>query len=203
MAMWFTSDTHFGHKMMAERRGFIGFTPGSLPDVKAHDEAIIANWNRLIKSDDLVWHLGDVGLGNESHTLAQVSRLNGRKQLITGNHDPVWPGHCNSRKHQRAWLEVFESVQAFAKIRLGDQMILLSHFPYEGDHTEHDRATQFRLRDEKLPLLHGHLHSTEVDTGSHSIHVGLDAWQLTPVRESTIMKLLQLRDMAEVEVVAL
>jgi calcineurin-like phosphoesterase family protein len=191
MTIWFTSDTHFGHKMMAARRGFTEFADDSLPDVKAHDEAIISNWNRLVKPDDLVWILGDVGMSNQTTTLTQVANLNGRKQLITGNHDPVWPGHRDSRKYQHTWFQVFESVQAFAKIRLGDQMVLLSHFPYEGDHTENDRATQFRLRDEGLPLIHGHLHCEETITGSHSIHVGLDAWQLAPVRESTIMGLLR------------
>ncbi len=199
--IWFTSDTHFLHGMVAGLRGFASS--------EEHDEEIIGQWNRLVRPDDLVWHLGDVGLGNETRVLEQAARLNGRKQLITGNHDACWPGHRDSRKHQRKWLEVFESVQQFAKIRLDGETVLLSHFPYEGDHTDEDRASQFRLRDEGMWLLHGHTHmknkqpqhmhffwSASLDetgqlTGDplprgREIHVGLDAWDLSPVSENAL-----------------
>ena len=199
-AVWFSSDTHFLHAMVARLRGFTSS--------EEHDEAVIANWNHLVRPDDLVWHLGDVGLGNETCMLEQAERLNGRKQLITGNHDPCWPGHRDSRKHQRRWLEVFESVQAFAKIRLDGRTVLLSHFPYEGDHTTEDRATQFRLRDEGEWLIHGHTH-LQNRLGPHpryltimgatdgegitsprgrEVHAGLDAWDLRPVSERPSLK---------------
>jgi calcineurin-like phosphoesterase family protein len=198
-AVWFSSDTHFLHAMVAKLRGF--------SSSEEHDEAVIARWNALIRPDDLVWHLGDVGLGNETRVLAQAARLNGRKHLITGNHDPCWPGHRDARKHQRRWLDVFESVQAFAKIRLGGRTVLLSHMPYSGDHTGEDRHTQFRLRDEGGWLVHGHTHQrnrlgpnprylTMMDpvTGGgisrplgREVHAGLDAWDLAPASEAQIM----------------
>ena len=199
-AVWFSSDSHFLHAMVAKLRGFTSSAE--------HDETVICRWNALVRSDDLVWHLGDVGLGNETRVLEQSARLNGRKQLITGNHDPCWPGHRDSRKHQRKWLEVFESVQPFAKTRLGERAVLLSHFPYEGDHTETDRATQFRLRDEGGWLIHGHTHLqnrlgpnprylTLMDpvTGGpgtsrplgREVHAGLDAWDLRPASEADIL----------------
>lgn len=198
-AIWLSSDTHFLHAMVAKIRGF----PGS----EEHDEAITARWNEAVRPDDLVWHLGDVGLGNETRVLEQAARLNGRKQLVTGNHDPCWPGHRDSRKHQRRWLEVFESVQAFAKIRLDGRMVLLSHFPYEGDHTAEERHSQFRLRDEGAWLIHGHTHQPG-RLGPHprflsvaaaggpfggpqprgrEVHAGLDAWDLRPASEADIL----------------
>jgi len=172
-----------------------------------HDEAVIARWNELVRPDDLVWHLGDVGLGSETRVLEQAARLNGRKQLVTGNHDPVWPGHRDARKHQRRWLEVFESVQAFAKIRLDGRMVVLSHFPYEGDHTADERAVQFRLRDEGEWLIHGHTHQRdrlgpnarwlhiataggpfrEPRPRGRQVHAGLDAWNLSPVSDADIL----------------
>jgi calcineurin-like phosphoesterase family protein len=194
---WYSSDSHFLHKFVASIRGFAG--------AEEHDEAIIANWNSVVAPGDLVWHLGDVGLGNETRVLEQVARLNGRKQLITGNHDLCWPGHRDSRKHQRRWLEVFESVQAFAKIRLDSRMVLLSHFPYEGDHVGEDRATQYRLRDEGAWLLHGHTHlpnrlgphphylttfSESVPRG-REVHIGLDAWNLAPVGDAAVLGVIQ------------
>jgi calcineurin-like phosphoesterase family protein len=100
--VWFSSDTHFLHAMVAGLRGFTSSAE--------HDEAVIYRWNQTVRPDDLVWHLGDVGLGNETRVLEQAARLNGRKQLVSGNHDPCWPGHRDSRKRQRYWLDVFESV---------------------------------------------------------------------------------------------
>lgn len=199
-ATWFSSDTHLLHAMVARLRGF--------DSSEEHDEAIIASWNKAVRPDDLVWHLGDVGLGNETRVLEQAARLNGRKQLITGNHDPCWPGHRDARKHQRRWLEVFESVQAFARIRLDGRVVLLSHMPYEGDHVGEDRHTQFRLRDEGTWLLHGHTHLanrlgphprflTFMDpvTGDpaaqqplgREVHAGLDAWDLRPASEADVL----------------
>jgi calcineurin-like phosphoesterase family protein len=187
---WFSSDTHFLHKLVSTTRGFAS--------PEEHDEAVIANWNKLVKPDDLVWHLGDVGIGNEDKILAQAARLNGRKQLIAGNHDLVWAGHRDARKHQRKWLEVFDTVQPFAAVNLGmtpwdgkKRRVLLSHFPYEGDHTSEDRGAQFRLRDEGLWLLHGHVHSAEWhEWPAKTIHVGLDAWDLKPVHENEVLALI-------------
>ncbi len=200
MTVFFSSDTHFLHGLVAGHRGFE--TSGE------HDETVIARWNALVRPDDLVWHLGDVGLGNEAKVLEQAARLNGRKQLVAGNHDPCWPGHRDSRKHQRTWLQVFESVQAFAKIRLDGQMVLLSHLPYEQDHTDEPRHTQFRLRDQGEWLVHGHTHQalrlgpsprylTTMSTTIRSdyttvprgreVHAGLDAWGLHPASEADIL----------------
>ena len=178
--IWFTSDTHFFHRMVAGLRGF--------ESTEAHDEAIIANWNAKVRYDDIVWHLGDVGM-TESDTkiLTKVDRLLGRIHLVTGNHDSPWPAHRQSCKKQRTWMGVFESVQAFAKIKIGSEPVLLSHFPYNGDHSPHDRYTQFRLRDEGAWLLHGHIHQETRMTSDHSIHVGLDAWDLAPVSVDEII----------------
>jgi calcineurin-like phosphoesterase family protein len=41
MAVWFTSDTHFCHAKVAELRGFA--------TRDEHDEAIIANWNQIVR----------------------------------------------------------------------------------------------------------------------------------------------------------
>jgi calcineurin-like phosphoesterase family protein len=181
--VWFTSDTHFVHEKVADLRGFAS--------TEQHDEAIASAWNSVVQPQDIVWHLGDVGLGSETAVLTWVACLNGKKHLVTGNHDPVWPGHRDARKHQRKWLAVFESVQAFAKTRIEGETVLLSHFPYSGDHTETDRATQFRLRDEGALLLHGHLHCTEKITSRISVHVGLDAWDLKPVSSRTLATLIR------------
>ncbi len=81
--------------------------------------------------------------------------------------------------------------------------VLLSHFPYHRDRGE-ARHTQWRLPNEGRWLLHGHTHGTERVTYSvarlgesihkktvREIHVGVDAWDLTPVPLTTIASLIK------------
>ncbi len=56
--------------------------------------------------------------------------------------------------------------------------MLLSHFPYAGDSHDEDRYAKFRLRDEGIPLLHGHAHEgfreRRTSRGTCGINVGVD-----------------------------
>jgi calcineurin-like phosphoesterase family protein len=153
VTIWFTSDSHYLHHHVATLRGF--------SSCKEHDDHVIAQHNKLVKPDDIVWHLGDVGIAHTAELLPVVARLNGRQQLITGNHDAPFPGHRDARRHQKVWLEVFDSVQAYARVRIAGQEFMLSHFPYSGDHTGQERYSQYRLRDDGMWLLHGHVHSKQ------------------------------------------
>lgn len=180
---WYTADPHLHHRLLANLRGF-----GSLDE---HDSEIIRRWNKAVAPGDTVWVLGDIGMGNEEAYLGLASCLNGTKHLISGNHDAVWPGHRDAHKKMDLWLAVFATIQPFGRRRINGHDVLLSHFPY-GTDTEHHaegRYMQYRLRDEGGWLLHGHTHGTERLHG-HQIHVGLDAWDLAPVNEGTIGKMI-------------
>ncbi len=199
MTVFYASDTHLGHAVVAGIRGFTkeGLdaegNPALVPDVAAHDEHVIARWNAMVRPGDFVWHLGDVGLGKESEVLAGAARLNGTKHLVAGNHDRCWPGHRESRNRQRTWLEVFESVQAFARTKVAAVPVLLSHMPYQGDgdHTDEERYPQFRLPDLGGWLIHGHTHSGLRLDAPRSVHIGLDAWGLAPVPEAEVAELIR------------
>ena len=189
MTVWFTSDTHFCHEKVARIRGF-----GSTFE---HDTCVVKFWNTVVKPDDLVWHLGDVSMSRKwDETVHWVMQLNGRKHLVAGNHDPCWPGHRRSRNVQLHWMALFESVQAFARIRLAGTTYLLSHFPYQnaGDHTPTERYTQFRLPNMGEYLLHGHTHTSEHWDGPKSLHVGLDAWGLQPVWEQEVISATRIKE---------
>lgn len=184
---WLSSDPHFRHRMVALLRGF--------PDSDAHDEAIIANWNALVHPQDFVWLLGDITLSSAKHAWPYVDRLNGVVHLVSGNHDAVHPMHRDSRRHQDEWRQHFASVQSLARIRLEGEQVLLSHHPYEGDHTPEDRDVQYRLRDCGKPIIHGHTHGrvqvNHTSLGTLQIHVGLDAHELKPVPMSWVMATLR------------
>jgi calcineurin-like phosphoesterase family protein/diadenosine tetraphosphate (Ap4A) HIT family hydrolase len=185
--VWFTSDTHFGHRAMIDR----GWRPqyASVADMNAD---LIDRWNTSVRPADTVWHLGDWGLGPAAEHLAILARLHGTIHLVTGNHDKPWPGNRDAHKHQAAWIRAgFASVQAFARRRIAGQQVLLSHFPYEGDHTGQDRADQYRLRDLGLPLLHGHVHD-EWRIRGRQLNVGVDVHDFRPVHLDEVAHLLEL-----------
>lgn len=181
MSVWFTSDLHFGHRLVAGHRGF--------PTTEHHDIAICDNWEKAVREEDQVWVLGDLTLNNPGRALGLIQALPGTKHFITGNHDPCHPMHRQAHKWQPRFMEVFASVQAFARRRIMGQEVLLSHFPYSKDRHE-ARYMQYRLRDEGLWLLHGHTHGTERREGTE-IHVGLDAWDMKPVPVHTIEALMK------------
>lgn len=69
---------HFGHKRMAQHRGF--------QDEFHHDENLIEQYNSVVNKKDLVYILGDITMENPDYYY-QLDRLNGRKIVIMGNHD--------------------------------------------------------------------------------------------------------------------
>lgn len=182
MAVLFTSDLHLGHELVAVKRGF--------SSSESHDAAIAEYWDELVKPDDHLWILGDICLARWRYALDFIKERPGVKHLIAGNHDPVHSMHRKSWKMQKPFHEVFESVSTFARRTIEGQEVLLHHFPYNTDHTEEVRYTQYRLKDQGRWLLHGHTHGPERLHG-HEIHVGLDAWNLQFVTLETIQQLIR------------
>lgn len=173
----YTSDLHFNHDYVARTRGF---------DTAAeHDLALILEINSHVTKRDHLWILGDVFMGSITEGLKQVAKLNGVKHLVIGNHDAPFPDKRRAHTATKRFLEVFESVQLHAQHRIGDQRVLLSHLPYEGDHADRpDRHTQWRLRDEGLPLLHGHVHD-EWKYSGNMFNVGVD-YRIKPYSQDEV-----------------
>lgn len=174
MTTWFNSDLHLEHVLLAHLRGFA--------DPAEHDEALAAQWCSQVSKRDKVWVLGDVHVGKMASALSKVAALPGEKHLVAGNHNMVFPAHRGAELRQRHYLGVFASVNLAARVKLDGRNALMHHMPYAGEGTRDmpDRFTQYRLRDEGLPLLHGHTHvpqrfSASPD-GTPQMHVGWDAW---------------------------
>ena len=85
-AVFLVSDTHFGHAGVCRFTRADGCTPlRPWDDAAEMDEAMVAAWNERVRPNDKVYHLGDVVINRRA--LAIMSRLNGDKVLIRGNHD--------------------------------------------------------------------------------------------------------------------
>ena len=206
---WFTSDLHIQHALVARNRGFV--VPGEFEwsereqdhvpkaDCDAHDAAVAANWDRVVRKDDIVYVAGDIAMNPRKGAFQWLRERPGRKILIAGNHDEVAGFHSKglTERNKPDWAETFEAISDFAFLKIGGRRVALSHYPYEGEGERdgEDRMTEVRLRDVGIPLLHGHTHGRHQahvsSAGTPMFHVGLDAWNLELVPESTIAEWVQ------------
>lgn len=198
MTVWFTADQHFGHARLLELSEARG---AAFETVSEMNSRLIHNWNSVVHPDDTVWVLGDVDMHGKDATLALIDQLVGTKILISGNHDSCWAGVRDGWKNRDNYLAAgFAAVLDFAVTTLPPlrpqapaTRVLLSHFPYAGDSREAeigDRYAQFRLRDEGIPLIHGHVHESfrerRTKKGTWGINAGVDWWNYTPVSAETL-----------------
>jgi len=84
MTTWFTADTHFGHTNV------IKFCNRPFSSVEDMDDALINNWNSVVKSEDVVYHLGDFTLKNLKEFKSYCRRLSGNILIVPGGHDHRW-----------------------------------------------------------------------------------------------------------------
>lgn len=186
MTRFFSSDHHFFHPKIAELRGF--------SSVEEHDERLIQIHNSVVRKDDFVVFCGDFTVDSAGKNIEKLSsvvgRLNGDLHLVLGNHDAGHPLHKDGHKYMwNYYVAGFKSVSMMSRVKIGGRSLLISHFPYEGDHTPEDRHTQYRLRNEGLTLIHGHTHKRSILTYAEDtlqIHVGVDAHDMYPVHEDVI-----------------
>lgn len=113
--IFFTSDTHFGHENV------IRYSHRPFANISEHNEALIDNWNKTVKEDDIVFHLGDFAFGGTAFWSSILERLNGKKYLCLGNHD--------YKNFKQPLEKYFEKVSEQFYIAIGDQFIILNHCP--------------------------------------------------------------------------
>lgn len=84
--IWFTADHHLGHA------NIIKFCDRPFASVEEMDAALIANWNKVIKPLDVVYHLGDFTLGDVDVANGYFSQLNGDIMVLSNpwHHDKRW-----------------------------------------------------------------------------------------------------------------
>lgn len=173
---FFTSDTHFSHA------NIIRFCHRPFKDVDQMNEALIANWNRVVEPDDTVFHLGDFCLGGSAEWNNILNRLNGKIYLIIGNHD---------RKNIRqGYMNKFEDVVMQLRIEVGKRSIYLNHYPFLSYGGAYRDVWQ----------LFGHVHTSPNSTGLDTSRlgmllptqydVGVDNNNYTPVSYEQVRKII-------------
>ena len=148
------SDTQFGHdNTWAKFKNADGSPLRPFTSSEEMNETMVDNWNRVVNSNDTVYHLGDVVIAKRN--LETVKRLNGRKILIMGNHD-IFKNH----EYVEAGFESLHSYKVFV-----DKWIL-SHVPLHPDCV----GERFRAN------VHGHLHGNRIMQQSAKTFDKNDAW---------------------------
>lgn len=136
-SVFLISDTHFGHEKTCtvfKRADGSPLRPFSCAEEM--DEFMVRAWNDRVRPGDKVYHLGDVVINRKY--LSVLSRLNGDKVLIRGNHDIF---------------KLEDYTQYFRDVRGYHVMngLILSHVP-----VHHDSLARFGAN------IHGHLHANRV-----------------------------------------
>lgn len=154
---FFISDTHFGHERI------IHLSKRPFACVDEMNETLINNWNEVVRPNDIVWHLGDFGMGADVPASAFASRLNGEIHLIEGNHDQQTIRDCENS---------FASIQLMKTISIDGQKIVLCHYPMR----EWDKSWRGSWH------LFGHVHGRlDNEPYTKSMDVGVDSNLYRPI----------------------
>lgn len=174
MSDLFTSDTHYSHQ------NIIRYANRPFADIDDMREAMIANWNAVVRPEDRVFHLGDFAFCDPKEACCILDRLNGQKFLVFGNHDK------KLRKNQE-FLRRWQWAKDFAEIDVQDpdtgekRKVVLCHYAMRVWNQSHRGSWH----------LYGHSHGTiPDDPHSLSMDVGVDPCGYTPVSLRDIKKVM-------------
>lgn len=158
------ADTHFGDTNIIkyEKRPF-----SSIEDMDRH---IIASWNDVVNKDDMIFHIGDVGLYPLVKMKKIINQLNGKKILVMGNHDDFLT--------LNEWMECgFDEVYKYPIIY--NEFIVMQHQP-----------PQYINSSTPFFYIYGHVHATEMypTITKQSGCVSLERWDYAPVEFEHLKK---------------
>ena len=177
--IYLTSDTHFSHKPE-----FL-WGPRNFSSVKEMNEVIVERWNNMVKSDDIIYHLGDMALTDTVDAITYIKKLNGFIWWIRGNHDSLSKvkeitKECKNvsliSNPEASWATMFKYNNKI--------MCYLSHYPTLTANYDEKHFSQHVI------ALHGHTHSKTNflnPANPFMYHVGVDSHNCTPVHIDEII----------------
>ena len=165
MSCYFTADNHFGHKRIqyfeAQNRSVFETT-------RDMDEFMIKAWNKTVKKDDTIYHLGDFALAPKNRKKEIMEQLNGYKIVIRGNHD-AGPIHMK----EIGFDEVYNWMTLkLIREELPDKRLLLVH--------DSGKFLKRRVDNVIDYIICGHVHSNW-KRKQNAVNVGVDVWDFLPI----------------------
>lgn len=156
--LYFCSDLHIHHK------NIILYSQRPFSDVQDMNEALIKNWNAVVKPNDEVWDLGDFSFGTYEQTCSVLKRLNGKHNFVMGNHDKV----IIKNKENLISSGLVQSIQDYKEVKYGGKTLILFHFPIKSWNKKHHGSIH----------CYGHVHGA-IPAFAKSIDVGIDNKEIT------------------------
>ena len=170
--IYFTSDLHFGHD-----REFIWKVRG-YDSVEHMNTRQVEKWNAIVDSDDDVYVLGDVMLGDPKN-IEYVRRLNGEIHIVLGNHDTL-----TQEQMYRELPNVVEVAEIGIRLKYKKYHFVLTHYPMLTGNLEKESLKQMSLN------LYGHTHQLTnfYNDMPFMYHVGVDSHNGYPVLVDDIIE---------------
>lgn len=137
---FFLSDTHFSHNNILNFKDENEKLIRPFKTIEEHDELIIENINKRVRSVDRIYLMGDVVIHCKAMSI--LNRINGRKVLIKGNHDIF------ALKYYTPYFQDIRAYKVFPEYG-----IVFSHIPIHPGQL----VGRFKLN------CHGHLHHKVID----------------------------------------
>ena len=160
---WFISDTHFSQErtMTLSRRPF--------KTVEEMDLEMISNWNKRVRKNDVVYHLGDFGEDGKYLDCLNFGILKFNK----GNYerDGKNPQVLEDMKKHKD-VEIYDNDEI--KVESGKFKYVLRHEPISGKKPEKDEI-----------VLYGHIHGCQL-IKENGIDCGVDVHNFTPASQEEI-----------------
>ena len=170
MNIWFTSDTHYGHKNIV--RGCSDWSDLSVcrdfESLKEHDQTLVKNINKVVGWNDILYHMGDWSFGGEDNIWKFRRQINCQTiHLIGGNHDhhirrnkilTTDSGLINAQDLFTTYNELYE------KIIAGKYDVVFCHYAL---------ATWHKAKKGSW-MLHGHSHGSLKQSEFKRLDVGID-----------------------------
>lgn len=172
---FFSSDYHLGHN------NILKYDSRPFKDIHHHDEMIIANHNKVVGLNDDFYFLGDFSF-NDKKTQEYLSRLNGNKFFINGNHDNK--DTINLYKKYGTYLG------NLVEVSINYQNIVLCHYAMR----------VWRASHKKTWHLYGHSHGNlPDDANSRSFDVGINCHNYFPIEFREVQKIMSKKEYKPVD----
>lgn len=145
--IYFTSDTHFNQQRTLE------LSKRPFETLEEMNTTLINNWNKTVKPEDTVYHLGDFG------DITYREHLNGRVILLTGNYELKDYTYSELNSY-------FDIIEKPTTITIDNHEFYLVHEPID------QHPHKFNL--------FGHIHKLQM-VKRNGLNVGTDCHNFTPI----------------------
>jgi calcineurin-like phosphoesterase family protein len=171
MTIFFSSDPHYNHA------NIIKYSKRPFESVDEMNEAMVTNWNSVVKDNDDVYLLGDLGMDRK--IVRYIKRLKGRIHWIVGNHD-------KKTKRMAEFKSLFVWIKDYHELKIYEdgikQKIVLFHYPIASWNGMHRGSW----------MIHGHCHANykpglpHVTDKGKILDAGVDCHKFYPVSYSQV-----------------